>query len=447
MVDGFPKLFHIFQGLVWKLTSLPQAVDVLNVGALVLFALFLRRWFRVPAAWTVCALLAVPLIQIHATSTYIDLPVNLAAAAAILALTALIRAPEAFGWPKLLVLVACLVFAANSKPQMLGVAGPVALLFVMIAVASLASGRRLGPFVPGRRASWIGLACFVLVFAAGVGATLAENALTHGNPLHPFRIALPGLILDGPIDALSTPEDSLTGAWRPFPSPLRWFISVLEIGAYGYREVPWTVDQGYCETALAWKDCWRPPDAPFHMGGYFVPYVLGLVAFLGWRLASVPGPDRRIFLATFIGTTLLAACLPRSHELRYYLFWVIVLVALCLIAVFDDSDGEPRAGAKVSGLLATVVVIALTSALLMTQARYVTPIGRDLDVLIATFGVRERVAAIPDGAVVCVDPGWQPFTFLFAPIFHPGRSYTVLDGYIGPCRAVVPPPAEPHESS
>ena len=45
--DGFPKLFHILQGLVWRLTGLPQAVDVLNVGALVLFCLFLRGWFRV----------------------------------------------------------------------------------------------------------------------------------------------------------------------------------------------------------------------------------------------------------------------------------------------------------------------------------------------------------------------------------------------------------------
>jgi len=183
------------------------------------------------------------------------------------------------------------------------------------------------------------------------------------------------------------------------------------------------------------------------MGGYFVPYVLGLVAFLGWRLGSRPGRDRRILLATFIGTTLLAACLPRSHELRYYLFWVIVLVALCLIAAFDVPDSESRASAKVRGLLATVVVIALTSVLLMTQARYVMPIGRDVDVLIAAFGVRERVAAIPDGTIVCVHPSWQPFTFLFAPIFHPGRSYTVLDGYIGPCRAIVPPRTEPHESS
>ena len=222
---------------------------------------------------------------------------------------------------------------------------------------------------------------------------------------------------------------------------------MLELGAYGFREVPWTVDQGYCETALAWKDCWRPPNASFHMGGYFVPYVLGLMAFLGWRLASKPGRDAGFFVTPFIGTTLLAACLPRSHELRYYLFWVIVLVALCLIVIFDVPEGESRPSANASGLLATLVVIALTSVLLMTQARYVTPIGRNIEVLIARFGVKEKVAAIPDGGIVCVDSGWQPVELLFAPIFHPGRSYTVYDGYIGPCRAVVPPPAAAHESS
>ncbi|HSD42256.1 MAG TPA: hypothetical protein VLD36_10350 [Burkholderiales bacterium] len=445
--DGFPKLFHGMQGMVWKFTGLAQAVDILNVGALGLFCLFLHRWFRVPAAWTFCALLAVPLIQIHATSTYIDLPVNLAAAAAILALMVLVRAPETFGWPKLIGLVACLVFAGNCKPQMLGVTGPVAALFGIIAVVLLASGHRLGPFVPGRLGSWIGLSCFLLLAAAGVGVKLVDNAIAHGNPFYPFQIAMLGLFLDGPIDALGTPEDSLAETWRPFPPPLRWLISVLDVGAYGYREVPWTFDQGYCETSLAWKDCWRPTSASFRMGGYFVPYVLSLVAFLGWRLASIPGRYRRTLVATFVGSTLLAAFLPRSHELRYYLFWVIILVALCLIVVFDQPDGRTRMGAKASGLLGTVVVAMLASVLLMTQARYVTPIGRNVDLLIATLGVRERVAAIPDGAVVCVDPGWQPFTFLFAPVFHPGRSYTVLDGYIGPCRAVVPPPTQVRESS
>jgi hypothetical protein len=69
----------------------------------------------------------------------------------------------------------------------------------------------------------------------------------------------------------------------------------------------------------------------------------------------------------------------------------------------------------------------------------VTPIGPNVTTVIDMLGVKDRVAAISDGTVVCVDPGWQPFTFLFARVFHPGRSYTILDGQIGPCDVVVHP--------
>jgi hypothetical protein len=31
--DGFPKLFHVFQGLAWRITGRAQVVDVLNLGA------------------------------------------------------------------------------------------------------------------------------------------------------------------------------------------------------------------------------------------------------------------------------------------------------------------------------------------------------------------------------------------------------------------------------
>jgi len=437
--DGFPKLFHGLQGLVWRITGLAQAVDVLNVGALVLFCLFLRRWFRVPLVWEFCGLVAVPLIQIHATSTYIDLPPNLAAAVAILALPVLARAPETFGWRKLAIIIACLGFAANSKPQLWGVVGPLWILFGIIAFVSLASGRRVAPFIPGRRASWLGLLCLLMFTGAVVGAKLVENAIAHGNPFYPVRLALLGFVLDGTIDALGPDQASLAETWRSVPSPLRWLASILEMGAYDYRQLPWTYDQGYCETALSWKDCWRPVSASFRMGGYFVPYVLSLVIFLGWRLASQLREDRGVLIATFVGTTLLVCLLPRSHELRYYLFWMIVLIALCLIVAFDQRDSAIRAGAKASTLLGLIIIVALTSVLSLTQGRYVTPIGPNVTTVIDTLSVKDRVAAIPDGAVACVDTSWQPFTFLFAPVFHPGRSYTILDGQVGPCNVVVHP--------
>jgi len=118
---------------------------------------------------------------------------------------------------------------------------------------------------------------------------------------------------------------------------------------------------------------------------------------------------------------------------------MIVLVALCLIVVFDQRDSAIRAGANAGTLLGLIIIVALTSVLSLTQGRYVTPIGPNVTTVIDTLGVKDRVAAIPDGAVACVDTSWQPFTFLFAPVFHPGRSYTILDGQVGPCNVVVHP--------
>lgn len=437
---GFPKLMHVLQGWVWKLSGHAQLVDLLNVGALALFCVFLRRFFQVPLAWTFCALLAVPLIQIHATSTYIDLPVNLAVATAILVLVALLRTPASFGWRPLVLVIACLAFAANSKPQMIGVALPLLALLGLIALILLVRGRRVGPFDAARRIDRFGLLAVLVAGGVLIAAKFIDNALTQGNPFYPIQVEIFGFVLEGPIAAMQIGEDSLATIWLSVPSPLRWLASVLEIGAYAFRQLPWTFDQGYCVDVMAWKDCGRAVGPSFRMGGYFVPYVLALIAFLFWALAARVARDRRILIAVFIGTTVLAACLPRSHELRYYMFWVIVLIGLCLIAVFDRADQPPRP--QGSGLFAGIVLLAFLSVLCVTQGRYVNPLGFDLADVMEARGISQQVAAIPQGAVVCVDPGWQPFTALFAPVYHPGRAYSVLDGPIGACTVSVPPPPE-----
>ena len=68
---------------------------------------------------------------------------------------------------------------------MLGVAGPVALLFAMIAVALLASGRRFGPFGPGRlwELDRARLLCS--------GARRRRGGDPRGERAHPRQSALP----------------------------------------------------------------------------------------------------------------------------------------------------------------------------------------------------------------------------------------------------------------
>jgi hypothetical protein len=438
---GFPRLFHRLQAAFWRLTGTPQALDLLTVAALVLYALFLRQSFAVPAGWTFIALLAVPLIQIHVSSSYIDLPLNLAAAAVILNLLVLSRAPEQFGRWRLATAFACLVLMANSKPQMQLVAGVLGTALFVACGLSMLRGRRAGPFHPKRASGWAGM---IAVFAAAgvlVAASAIANAIVFANPFYP--IELPALSLVGPVRALEAGWDSLAPAWGAVPASLRWLASVLEIEAYGYRELPWTFDQAYCVSAASWRECWRQPGFSFRMGGYFVPYVFFLAAFFLWQCRACASAARRSLLWTMALVTLLAAVLPHAHELRYYSFWIIVLASLSLIAVFDPQvriPGDGGGGGARSQLLGSGCVLALASVVLMTGGRYLTPTGPSLAALISTLGVDRRIAAVADGAVLCVAEEWAPFASLFAPVFHPHRSYAVLNGTGSEaCTAVVMP--------
>jgi hypothetical protein len=433
---GFPKLSHELQALVWRLTGSPQAADILAVASLLLFAMFLRQLFGVPVGWTLLALLAVPLIQIHATSSYIDLPLNLAAAAVILNLVKLVRAPEQFGTISLVATVACLVLMANSKLQMLGVAGMLGGTFFMLTVTLMLRGRRVGLFAPAGAAGWARMLVFFAVGGVMVATTGIENAILFGNPFYPVGVRALGLSLPGPVKALEPGLDSLAGAWLEVPSPLRWLASVFEVDAYGYRQVPWTYDQAYCMSAARWHECWRVPAPSFRMGGYFVPYVLFLLGFLVWRLAGAePGAGRPLVWALLL-TSLLAALLPHSHELRYYLFWIVVLVALCMIAVFDPASGLRRDSGG-ERLLGWGCLVAVASVLLLTGGRYIVPTGPTVPTLIHDLGVNRHIEVIPDGARVCVEDGWAPFAFLFAPVFHPGREFSVTEGVVPACTVVI----------
>ena len=77
--QGFPLFAELLQGLVWRLTGHVAATSFVALGGLFALVVFVRRLFAVPMAITLLALLAIPLVQIHATAGYIDLPANAAA--------------------------------------------------------------------------------------------------------------------------------------------------------------------------------------------------------------------------------------------------------------------------------------------------------------------------------------------------------------------------------
>src|SRR5262249_26053283 len=141
------------------------------------------------------------------------------------------------------------------------------------------------------------------------------------------------------------------------PRAFRWLCSVLEIGVRPlFESRRWTIDQ------------WASWDSPaLRMGGFFGAYVVFHLILLGWTVARDRSRRARVVGIGFWAFTLPVAHLPQSHELRYYLCWMMVLVSLNLWLVCGEarppavtaSEGgawrAPALGVVCTGFLAVVL--------------------------------------------------------------------------------------------
>ena len=152
---------------------------------------------------------------------------------------------------------------------------------------------------------------------------LLLNLFKFGNPFYPIIIDLGSIHLPGREPMVSS--IAVSDVYINWPGPFRWIASVLEFDAFRNRPLPWTLGQGEV-----------PQSSPsFRMGGYFVSYVVGMIALLIWS-AKVTAKGRHL-LITFAALTLLCAFLPLSFESRYYSFWMLSLVCLVLITTHSSD--------------------------------------------------------------------------------------------------------------
>lgn len=77
---GFPLLAHFFQGLLWKISGRVQAANLVGYLSLIIYFLTLRSFFQVPLYLSVIAILAIPAVLTHASTSFVDLPGNIGVA-------------------------------------------------------------------------------------------------------------------------------------------------------------------------------------------------------------------------------------------------------------------------------------------------------------------------------------------------------------------------------
>jgi hypothetical protein len=397
--DGFPLLLHAAQGLLWRATGTPGMADLINIAMLIALGAYLRWRFAVPLAWSWLAFLAIPEVQIQLTSTYIDVPANAAITLGILVAFRMLTQPEADQRADALIAWAALGIAANSRYQLVAVA---VLVWLAIVALALRDPTRLGF---DRRAS-----LFAVLGVAGVGTLLTKlaiNAAMFGNPFYPIDVVFGPLHFAGSIAMLQS--NTVSDVWADSPRALRWVASVLEFDAYRGRPLPWMIGQG--DVAQS--------SPSFRMGGYFVPYVLGALALMAWSARGSTFARRG--LATMVALSLLCSMLPASHELRYYMFWMLSLVSILLALVSAPAFASGTQASERRHVEALVAIAAI-SVILMTGAAYLRASGDTVESLLRNTEAKMREFA--DGSTICIEGG-QRTAFLYASLFHPPRHYRV----------------------
>jgi hypothetical protein len=398
---GFPLLSEFIQGVLWRVFGRPQAANLLSVASVPVFAWFLRRRFFVPWHVSLLGLFAIPLVQAHAADSFVDLP-SAAAVAALILIT--IRAfaevqPLGLGWLLLAFLSA--TFAVNSK----AIVGPtVALGAGLLGARLLWLSQRLPD--SGKRRYRIQLAAFVLLLPI-VFATPLKNLVRYHNPVYPFRAQVFGYELPG-----TEPNYHSSPPWLEHASrPTRFAASVLEMGARPLSDPErWTYGQ------------MTPPNHPgLRMGGFFGAYVLFNLALLGFRLVRDRSREAIAAASGLAVMTLLVSVIPQSHELRYHIYWMIVLVSINLWLA-------ARPGATLIGPLGlgAVSLVALGVVVAVSRGAFLTPRSETFEELVARRAPRKAIAKIAEGSTVCVErPG---ASLLWASTFHPPRQYRIQGG-------------------
>ena len=378
--EGFPLGGEIAQGLLWRLTGRPEAANLVAFSSIPLFAWLVRRWFAVPFHHAVLALFAVPLVQTHASASYVDLPANVSLACLVLLV---LRAFERTGAPRARDAVVGLALASGAAHLRFQLAPPVLLALVLLATRAARRER--------------------LTLALGAPLVFAwplKNLLRHGNPAYPVELRIGPFTMPG----LDTPYASAPTWLENAPRPLRFFASVFEVGLRPLSDAGrWSVDQ------------WTPPDHPgYRMGGFFGAYVVLLLVLLAWawRAGKLTKTQRWAFLLL----TGVVAFMPQSHELRYYMVWMLILVTLALRATPPAS--RPLVALACSGFAAVVIA--------STGGAYVRPSGSSFEELKKKRVDEALLAPRKEGARLCIArPPWN--VLYAAPLRGDVMRYVVVE--------------------
>jgi len=390
-IKGYALLAEHLQGALYRFTGRPEGANLLAFAAAPCLALYLRFRHRVSASVALFALFALPTVQTHATSAYIDLPANTCATIFLLECLTLATQRRALRRRDLVLAFVPAALAAQMRFQL----APT----VLFGLAILA--RRTWKSRHGRSLALVWLAGLPVIYGKPL-----SNLVRFGNPVYPVELG----ILGHPLPFHETRYFASPPSLEHAPQAKRFLYSILEIG-HPPLGTPgrWTVDQ------------YAPIDSEaYRMGGTFAPYLVAVLVLL--VVCAALGKGRaRAAVATLAGLTTIVASSPQSHEVRYYMVWPLFAVAATALVVQRARGPRVRHLRHLHAALALSAFLAVAGS---TDFEWVAPSGSRFEAMVDKRVDKAVLAQIRDGETVCL---WRPpMTFFYASMFH-GRTYRVVE--------------------
>jgi len=258
-----------------------------------------------------------------------------------------------------------------------------------------------------------GLRLLFLVASAllAIFATPIKNLLLHGNPVYPVIVKVFGILLNHTETPPLEPEFPGYDSFRP----LLWLLSVLETIPKPYFET-WNIGAG--QAGLG------------QFGGYFGVYVifniLVLVAlsYLNWA------KETKIAVFAMVLMSVIVASMPSSPRLRYYMFWMIILISLNFYLICNLVLSAAQAKFFNTGNAGLISALVLSWVIITTDGVYVRPYLYPFEAYYKNHVDVGLIKQIQDGDKICIKipREHEHWLFLYSSVFHRPLRYAIKSG-------------------
>lgn len=410
---GLPLLGNFFQGLFWFIFQRAETANLFCYFSLIIFIAYLKFYLKIPFYLATISLLAVPMIHMHSTKMYIDLPSNIFASITILTIYIITINNFNFNKYELGILFFSALLAANIKYQMTPI------IFVMVAVflggCLIKINRNQQNNIKEKLTKTIKSTILISLANIVIFFTCTKNIIIYQNPFYPMKLDVGGIVLNHTEVADDVMHDDL----RKYHKTIRWSRSLLEIGAFDERR-PWRWSLG--------MDFIDRSEKTLGVVGYFGGYVVFNLLFLTYISWRFWGKEIKYALLLFLPISLFTAYLPQSYELRYYMYWMIVLVSLnaYLCSYFSRKSSTKIVKPIYFALVATVFMLIFmhTTRYWFTKPQFS---GFNQQLQRTDIIDQQLLTNIKNGKYgenICLI-GKTQFGLLYSSYFHPENSYSI----------------------